>query len=318
MNCGSCGNICAVSQTCCGGTCTGPVAALLSSNSNYFFDNACMNIVGLTVTLRFTQDVTSDSGFTVQLNADSPSGTDAWQQYGFSITGNSIQGFINNWRDLNTQIVCDTVGLASTPIGNGIPAGYSLVLQLLTDSAGNVTGATYQVFDNNGNSQANSTFLVQNAGCRCGGTCLGFMPGDLSPMTTFTFDIVGPGNGKGTTLTSGAGNITYSVSSGSLRPRSSVPACIETNLITAETSNAAYGVLNGCPSQSATQQFSFSPRTCTITNGPCTGAGGKAKCITVNGVTQCCHSNWLYGWWPWIKGCSDGQVEDQGCSGPCY
>lgn len=58
-------------------------------------------------------------------------------------------------------------------------------------------------------------------------------------------------------------------------------------------------------------------RCCTTTNGPCTGAGGPDKCITVGGLTQCCHSNWLYGWWPWVTICDDG-TRNSGCSGPCY
>jgi hypothetical protein len=57
---------------------------------------------------------------------------------------------------------------------------------------------------------------------------------------------------------------------------------------------------------------------CETINGACTGAGGADQCITAGGVTQCCHSNWLYGWYPWIIVCSDGTVGGQGCSGPCY
>src|SRR5262249_40852010 len=154
-----------------------------------------------------------DNGFTLQLNANSPAGTevDVFQQYGFSIVGNSIQGFINNWAGLGTQIVCDYIGLGSTPLSNGIPAGYSLILSLLNDSSGNVTGANYQVFDKNGNNLANSNSLVENARCMCGGLCTGFTVGDLSPITAFTVDIVGPGNGQGTAFSSGSGAITYSV-----------------------------------------------------------------------------------------------------------
>jgi len=59
------------------------------------------------------------------------------------------------------------------------------------------------------------------------------------------------------------------------------------------------------------------PPTCKTTTGRCTGAGGADQCIIAGGVTQCCHSNWLYGWFPWITVCSDGTVT-QGCNGPCW
>lgn len=56
---------------------------------------------------------------------------------------------------------------------------------------------------------------------------------------------------------------------------------------------------------------------CQTFNGPCTGAGGSDKCLSEGGVTQCCHSNWFYGWFPWIRICNDG-THAQGCSGPCW
>jgi hypothetical protein len=52
--------------------------------------------------------------------------------------------------------------------------------------------------------------------------------------------------------------------------------------------------------------------------GPCTGAGGSAKTITAFGVTQRCHSNWFYGWYPWIERNNSTGAVTQGCSGPCW
>src|SRR5262249_37910519 len=136
------------------------------------------------------------------------------------------------------------------------------------------TGANYQVFDSKGVMLANNTSLVQNAGCNCGGTCLGFKQGDLSPITAFTIDIVGPDNGLSTRFSNGAGNIVYTLFNGRIQPLSSKPACVETNLLTAETSNSAYGILNGCPRESVTQPFS-------VTNGggpACCPFGSSCKC----------------------------------------
>jgi hypothetical protein len=218
----------------------------------------------LTVTVKVTQDITSDIGFSIQLNADSPAGAepDAWQQYGFTIIGNSIQGFINNWQNGNTAINCDQRNVGSTPLNNGIPAGYTLVLQLQYDGSQNVIGAVYQVFDQNSNSSGPVTFLVQNAACNCafpsGFTCTGYQGvTDLSPITAFELNIVGPGGGQNANFSSGAGSITYSVGApNQISAQIAQPACTEVTLITAETGNSSYGTLSACPAQSLTQQFS--------------------------------------------------------------
>jgi hypothetical protein len=324
-NCGACGMTCSGSQTCCQGTCVGTVPAPargLGSNSNYFFDNTCQNILGLSVALQVTQDMASNTGFSIQLNANSPAGTevDAWQQYGFYIHDNSIKGFLENFSNRGTPIVCHLEDLCSTPINNGLPAGYTLAVSLSTDDNSNVTAAVYQVYDGDGNQLANKSVSVAEAGCNCNVGCTGFKSGDLSPITTFTVDIVGPGNSSAATFSAGVGNISYS-SSGQLTPLSSVPICVERAPVTAETSNAAYGTLSSCPGQTVTQQFSVTPvtpRVCFSTNGPCTGANGSSQCMTLNGATQCCGSSWLWGHFPWIKGCSDGTVAAQGCGGPCW
>ena len=198
------------------------------------------------------QHIVSDIGFSLQVNAYSPSGTEptAAQQYGVTITGNSISGFIDNWRDVATLVVCDNFGLASTPLSNGLPAGYSLLVGLLNDASGNVTAANYQVFDDKGNQLANSTVNVQNAACNCGilgPPCLGFQPGDLSPMSSFTVDLVGPDNSQTTTFSSGAGSIRYNVWSAPIFPVNSTPLCVELDFGTAEQSNVSYGTLNSCP-----------------------------------------------------------------------
>jgi hypothetical protein len=72
-----------------------------------------------------------------------------------------------------------------------------------------------------------------------------------------------------------------------------------------------------CCCDEVTLQGPCHQQCCTTFSGQCTGAGGSAKCITAGGTTQCCHSNWLYGWWPEITVCNDG-TRSQGCHGPCY
>ena len=63
--------------------------------------------------------------------------------------------------------------------------------------------------------------------------------------------------------------------------------------------------------------FCQTPVTCQTFTGSCTGAGGPDQCVTAGGSTKCCHSNWFYGWQPWINVCSDGSLTS-GCSGPCW
>jgi hypothetical protein len=235
-----------------------------TSSSNYFLANNCLPITGLTVSFIATEDIVSDSGFTVQLNADSQQGVDAWQQYVFRVDGKSIKAQINNWQSIYTAIVCDVLDVASTPINNGIPAGYTLQITLQYQDS-SVSGALFEVLSAGKPVGTPQTFLVSQAGCGCnlppcpnpGVCCSGYQSSaDLSPITTFQVNIVGPGNGASTTFTSGAGNIVYEVSSGSLTALSDFPACGERNFCTAETSNASYGQLNACPAQSLTQTFS--------------------------------------------------------------
>ena len=277
LNCGTCGIACGPGQKCVNGQCVCSVVADPStclpspgrtSSSNYFLTNNCQYITGLTVSLTATQDIVSDSGFTVQLNADSrfqqPRAVDAWQQYVFLVTGTSIQGVVNNWKDLTTAIVCGSVNVASTPISNGIPKGYTLQISL--QYAGNsVSGALFEVLSNGQPVGQAVSLPVSQAGCNCnlgpGFTCTGYQGDfDLSPITAFQVNIVGTGNGASTTFTSGAaGNIQYAVSSGGLTAVNTVPACVASAALscTAETSNAKYGQLLACPAPSMTQTFSI-------------------------------------------------------------
>jgi hypothetical protein len=209
--------------------------------------------------LTATEDIVSTNGFTVQLNANSSQGVDAIQQYVFFVQGNLIQGGIANWQNATTEIVCGDRGVASTPINNGIPKGYTL--QMTLQYQGNVvSGALFEVLSQ-GQPVGTQTLLVSQVGCNCnlsgGFQCTGYQSSaDLSPITAFQVNIVGPGGGAAATFTSGAGNIVYAVSSGALTPLSSPPRCVELAFCTAETSNASYGQLNGCPAQVLTQAFS--------------------------------------------------------------
>jgi hypothetical protein len=266
-DCGTCGNVCGPGQICVNGQCICPVvpdpffcgAGGRASNSNYFLANGCQQITGLTVAFTATEDIVSTNGFTVQLNADSQLGVDAFQQYVFRVSGIGISAQINNWQNASTAIVCGASGVTLTPLLNGIPKGYTLRITLQYYRGTNVSGALFEVL-NNGQTLGSQSLSVSQTGCNCslpqGFTCTGYQStADLSPITAFQVNIVGPGNGAGTTFTSGAGTISYSVSDGSLTALSSVPPCVVNPLCTAETSNASYGQLLACPEQTMTQTF---------------------------------------------------------------
>jgi hypothetical protein len=279
FNCGSCGHACQTNANCVNGSCVCPVlsapaycppanAALglgaLGSSSNYFLVNgdSCQYIEGLTVSITASETIVSDNGFTVQVNAIGAPGVGlaASQQYVFSITGNSIQGEIDNFtQDDMALIVCGGVDLGSTPISNGLPEGYTLQVTLQYQGV-YVSGALFEVL-NNGRQISSAQLPVSQTGCNCslppGYTCSGYRSAaDLSPIAAVTVNIVGPGNGEPTMFTSGAGTINYAVSSGALTAASTLPSCVSSSYFcTVESSNASYGELFACPEQSMTQSF---------------------------------------------------------------
>jgi hypothetical protein len=84
------------------------------------------------------------------------------------------------------------------------------------------------------------------------------------------------------------------------------------------------GFIECCSFASPDQRECSLTPCCQRFNGPCTGAGGPDKCITAGGTAQCCHSNWLYGWYPWITVCGEFTATGtatqvtKGCNGPCW
>jgi hypothetical protein len=351
-NCGFCGNVCVNSQTCqkgqcscldgmasCGSCCCIPTNP--SSGQNFGINSSCQNITGLSVQLTVTQTLVSSNGFSIQLNGHGPNnaggaisatecvGGAVWQQYLFVIDNNQIYPNIQLWPSTGPAVPpcmasppCNCAQIlyfTGNQIGNSltsnmIPAGYIFNISLGNDSSGNVNSVTFQVTDNTGKTSSQTVQLDS----------LPWASGynqAIAPITAFDLEIVGtPGYNDAQFSTAGGGTITYTANAPLTCAGGILPQCTGWPPGTGESSNASYGILNACPAQSMTQQFSIipTPSICATTNGPCTGAGGSDQCITINGVTQCCHSNWFWGWYPWMTTCSDGTVENQGCGGPCY
>src|SRR5271165_3708483 len=229
----------------------------LGSNSNYILYSNCNPLINLSVTIDVTEDIVCESasgpviGFGFQLNAYSPpSETSAFQQYLIALWstpsgGGELMGGVDNWPISGPNIINDFFDLAPLP-STTLPAGYQLTISLENDQNGNVTGATYVVIDNSGNTLANVTQNLLSIA--------GVTSDFLAPIVAFELNFVGPINGESAVLSSGAGTITYTASS-VLTVLNQDPVCTESGYFTAETANSVYSELPSTSSNTFTQSF---------------------------------------------------------------
>jgi hypothetical protein len=234
-----------------------PVAAPgagLGSNSNYFLYSDCDSILGLSVTINVTQQIAGSDGFGFQVNAYSGAGDlDGAQQYVITMDpqGN-LYAAVDNWQNGSTQLINDFVPFAT--FANAVlPAGYALNITLANDAVGYVTAATYTVTDDSGNTTASTTIDLLSLNLAGGGGPV--TTADLAPIVAFQMDLVDWANGGSTTLSSGAGTITYTAQT-DLTVLSAEPGCVDWDYVTVETANSIYGPLPPGPSGSFTQSFS--------------------------------------------------------------
>ena len=125
-----------------------------------------------------------------------------------------------------------TGGIGSVS-SNRIPAGSVITINLSTDSSGNVTGVTFSITDPGGNVQSGSTQPWPNYAGQTEPANYG-----LFPIYGFQVDLVSA-PGLPVMFTSGAGTLTYSVSSGALSVQT-VNTCGGPQPGTAENSNIVY------------------------------------------------------------------------------
>jgi hypothetical protein len=227
----------------------------LGSNSNYFLYN-CGSILDLSVTINVTQDIVGTDGFGFQVNAYSATGDyDGAQQYVITMDPNgNLLAAVDNWQSGSTQLINDFVQMTSLS-GAKLPAGYSLTIALQNDTSGNVTGATYTATDDHGNTVGNITIDLLSLNLVAGGPVTAV---DLAPIVAFQLDFVDWANGGSTTLSSGAGEITYSAAS-PLSVGNTEPSCVDWNYVTVETANSIYGPMPVGPSDTFTQSFATGP-----------------------------------------------------------
>ena len=231
----------------------------LISNSNYFLADEGNNLTSVMVTVKIDTDfVSSENGFSFQLNCWSPQGsTTVWQQYVFDLDPDSkqLEVGVDNWKDVNTQVINHWQSLGNPLPTAALKAGYLLELILETDTNGNVTAADYSVYDEHSAllgyarilltdlKQYNSTESVTTA--------------ELAPVVAFTFNIGGYGNGTAATLTSGSGIISYSAHN-LLQLDSQDPdftAFHDGQFDTGETANLAFGTLPPTNAEATMQAF---------------------------------------------------------------
>jgi hypothetical protein len=236
----------------------------LGSNSNYIISTGCNPLTDVTATIDLysnlayasdgppPQGESSVSGFTFQLNCfSSMKETDAAQQYIVGLQGSEIIGWINNWNTgLNVALINEIFNLVKSPGSKMIPAFYRLRIALENDSKGNVSGVAFSVFDQNGKTVGNKSVTLTSIS--------GVSSTDLAPIVAIEMNLVGPGNSESVTFSSGSGTITYTASN-QLTALSTVPACVDKDFHTEETSNSTYATLSATPSSYLQQTFSVNP-----------------------------------------------------------
>jgi hypothetical protein len=81
----------------------------------------------------------------------------------------------------------------------------------------------------------------------------------VGPIVEMQLNLVGPGSGESVIFTSGAGSIEY-VASSLLTASATAPFCagLSGAMLTAETSNTAYGLISADPSNLLQQTFTVS------------------------------------------------------------
>ncbi|SPF37500.1 hypothetical protein SBA4_2010005 [Candidatus Sulfopaludibacter sp. SbA4] len=249
---------------------------LRGGNINDVLCNNCQNIEGLCVRLDVTEDLVApktaqdQGGFSLQLNAFPQPGQTSqgqqlnWLQYVWYVTGGAAYGEVqywqigapHSWPSGYTPVPGTTPWLPSVDTqqslgvslpGNVVGAGSVVEIALATDSSGNVTSATFSLTDSAGH--------VSSA-------VVSFAAGQQYAIAAFQVNLVAPPSGQAT-FTSGAGTLTYSVSSGNLSvtpgaaAQCSVPYWAGQELgdqaETGETSNALYGAITPSSGSSLTQ-----------------------------------------------------------------
>jgi Hemopexin len=242
-----------------GGPLLAPPSGGLISNSNYFLDDGGAALTDVSVTVNFDVDfVSSANAYSFQLNCYSTEGqhiTTEWQQFVVYASPNSSELWarIDTWSgtQLTDELNRIDVALANMP-STTIKAGYAFNISLNADTSGNVTGATYTVWDNTGKSLGSTTIGIVGQKLRTTGQPA--TAANLAPIAALTFNVGGDYGGSTATLTGGAGTITYAASN-ALTAANAEPSYTDFDDNTAENANLIFGPLPETANQVITQSF---------------------------------------------------------------
>ncbi len=242
-----------------------PPTGGLGGSSNYLIYGGGNPLLNLTVTVEITEDIYAPFGCSFQLNCDfAPNSNTSWQQYTFifdAIT-NEISASIDNWP---TPAFAATVGapgdLLNTNSGplltltgqlGRIPAGTWFTVTLVTVEGGIVQAVNFSL----GMGQETLGAYTPSLGTL---DVDGVNPPEvvpasgLDPVDAVQLNIVGKYNLEYTYIESGAGTITYELTS-PMTVVKSRPTNVE-GTFTGEQSNSTYGLLQVGTSLSIVQTF---------------------------------------------------------------
>jgi hypothetical protein len=240
---------------------------------------SCANLTSIKATIYITEDLVWQSsqngnpkihptpGFSIQLNAETnKTYTIDWLQ--FVVQGHTtLNPWMNiwspsdlgsGWGQYNGQWVWESSNAAMThplPTVGKIPKGWTIIIELVNDSEGRITGANWSVLDENNNSKGSAQQQLSTQASSDPG---GVPPADLCPVASFQVTFGGDVNGDHATFSSGAGLIILQADQ-KMTPDTAYPPCIGYIDGTGETSNIGYGELSATPSTMFSQPFYVLP-----------------------------------------------------------
>jgi len=243
-----------------GGCAPAPSPGLIS-NANYFLSDYGNNLTSVMVTVKIDTDfVSSENGFSFQLNCWSPqASTTVMQQYAFALDPDSKQLLVgvDNWKDVNTQVINHWQALGNPLPTAALKAGYLFNVILETDADGNITAANYSAYDEQSALLGSARILLTDL--QQYNSTESVTAAELAPVVAFTFNIGGYGYGTAATLTSGSGLITYSAHN-LLQLDSQDPAFTafhDGSFDTGETANLVFGTLPPTQAAATMQEFHY-------------------------------------------------------------
>ncbi|MCJ1405777.1 hypothetical protein MMC11_009007, partial [Xylographa trunciseda] len=241
----------------------------LISNVNYFLGAGGSALSGVTVTINIDDDfISTKNGFGFQLNTFSeyiPGTTKAVAQQ-LIIYSDAGTRDLNSWiftysgdftdGTANAGFINIAKSLATLPANNTIKAGSSLKFATITDpSSGNLLGCNFTYAPAGGSAVSNQ---LLNTDSIINTTKQKATAADLSPIITFTMDIVAQYNSEVAILSEGQGSISYTASA-PLTATTFNPSYSNFDGTTQESANIIYAGLPGNRPVDVSQLFGTTP-----------------------------------------------------------